>query len=219
MSGRIVKKIQIVRLAQYTNQGGGNSKAGTGAIVGQSGSLTRRVSMRSIIPPIPPQPKEEVEECLEKIVIGGEFSTQAKLETLRGCTKINGDLIIKNFTTTTIDFTVFDCLKQITGYFNISDNVSLTTISGFTALKTVGYFHISNNVSLTTISGFTALETVVSYFFVAMNYALTTISGFTALKTVGNFFNIDFNYALTTFPANFNIDIITWGVFHNIVTY
>jgi len=39
------------------------------------------------------------------------------------------------------------------------------------------------------------------------------------LKTVGNFFNIDFNYALTTFPANFNIDIITWGVFHNIVTY
>ena len=195
MSGRIVKKIQIVRLAQYTNQGGGNSKAGTGAIVGQSGFLARRVSMRSIIPPIPPQPKEEVEECLEKIVSGGEFSTQAELETLRGCTKINGNLFIKNFTTTTIDFTVFDCLKEITGYFNISNNYALTTMSGFTALKTVGsYFTISYNYALTTISGFTALETVY-YLYVAMNYVLTTV------------------------PANFNKDILTWVFFHSLVTY
>ena len=197
MSGRIVKKIQIVRLAQYTNQGGGNTKAGTGTIVGQSGYLARRVSMRSIIPPIPPQPKEEVEECLEKIVSGGEFSTQAELETLRGCTKINGNLIIKNFTTTTIDFTVFDCLKEITGDFNISYNGSLTTMSGFTVLETVGGdFYIYNNESL------------------------TTISGFTALKTVGDSFAIAYNYALTTFPANFNKDILTFGgPYYDLVIY
>ncbi len=47
---------------------------------------------------------------LKKIVDGGIFSTQTELNTLRGCTKINGDLIIESFDDATINFSIFDCL-------------------------------------------------------------------------------------------------------------
>jgi hypothetical protein len=98
--------------------------------------------------------------CPEKIVNGGNFATQAELNTLRGCTKIIGKLVIQHFTTE-IDFSVFDCLQEITKYVFISFNNELTLISGFEKLRTIGgNFYIYNNNKLKTISGFTALSIV-----------------------------------------------------------
>jgi len=57
-----------------------------------------------------------------------------QLNTLRGVTKINGDLSIIGFAGQP-DFSVFNCLKEVTGFFNMNDNIGLTTISGFPNIK------------------------------------------------------------------------------------
>jgi len=71
------------------------------------------------------------------ILSGLFFSTNEALEPLRGCTKINGDLVLSGFTGE-IDFSVFDCLQEITGSFGILNNADSTTISGFGKLEKVG---------------------------------------------------------------------------------
>jgi len=134
--------------------------------------------------------------CPPKEVNGGTFSTNEALNLLRGCTKINGHLNLTNFEVQ-IDFSVFNCLQEITGYFGIDNNAELTTVSGFGNLETVGnlggYFGINSNGKLTTISGFGNLETVGNlggYFEIDNNAELTTVSGFGNLQTVGGSFDI-----------------------------
>ena len=145
--------------------------------------------------------------CPEKIVNGGLFSTQTELNTLRGCTKIIGDINIINFTTE-IDFSVFNCLKEITGVLSIDSNAGLKTISGFTALKTVvRSVVITNNAGLKTISGFTALEKVFRNFVIIGNITLNTISGFPLLNAVSNF-QIQNNSALKSISGFTSLNII-----------
>jgi len=128
--------------------------------------------------------------CAPKEVNGGTFSSNAALNLLRGCTKINGDLNLRNFEVQ-IDFSVFNCLQEITGYFGINVNAKITTISGFGNLEKVGgYFNIRDNAALKTISGFGNLETVGGFYNIYNNALLNTISGFVNLQTVGGNFSI-----------------------------
>ena len=131
------------------------------------------------------------------------FETQTQLNTLRGVTKIIGDLSIQNFTSQP-DFSVFSCLKEITGFFQFYNNIGLTTIYGFPNLENIGgkdvadIFLIRLNNELTTISGFPKLKNIIGSFEILDNDKLTTISGFSNLVNVNRFLTIDGNTSLTT---------------------
>ena len=133
------------------------------------------------------------------------FSTQSQLNTLRGVTKINGDLSIMGFAGQP-DFSVFNCLKEVTGFFNMNDNIGLTTISGFPNLENVGkIFLINANDELTTISGFNKLNNVGLSLEFLTNVKLTTISGFSNLVNVNRFFTIFGNNLLTTISGFYEL--------------
>ena len=105
--------------------------------------------------------------CSKKIITvpdGFVFTTNTQLEGLRGCTAIIGSIKINTFVGQP-DFSVFDCLKIISGDLNIFNNNDLTSISGFNNLTTV------NNT-----------------FIIGLNNALTSISGFNNLIRIGSFF-------------------------------
>lgn len=141
------------------------------------------------------------------------FSTQTQLNTLRGVTKISGDLNITQFASQP-DFSVFNCLKEITGSFRLHTN-GLTTISGFPNLENIGgktesdIFLIDMNNELTTISGFLKLKNIFGDFKFSHNDKLTTISGFNHLVNVTRFFTIIGNGRLTTI-FGFN-DLVSVG--------
>lgn len=134
---------------------------------------------------------------------GTNFTTQAQLNTLRGVTKISGDLTITNFASQP-DFSVFNCLKEITGFFQLYNNIGLTTIYGFPNLENIGgkdvsdIFIINTNNELTTISGFSKLKNIFGSFQFLHNDKLTTISGFSNLVNVTRYFSIIGNILLTT---------------------
>lgn len=145
---------------------------------------------------------------------GTNFTTQAQLNTLRGVTKISGDLTITNFASQP-DFSVFNCLKEITGFFQLYNNIGLTTIYGFPNLENIGgkdvsdIFIINTNNELTTISGFSKLKNIFGSFQFLHNDKLTTISGFNHLVNVTRFFTIIGNGRLTTI-FGFN-DLVSVG--------
>jgi hypothetical protein len=164
----------------------------------------------------PPQPFQ----CSIMEVNGGIFASQAELETIRGCSKVNGDIEIASNFDGQPDFTVFDCLKEITGSINFYDNsftsisgfprlttingnliikfnAVLNTISGFPLLTSVAIFVIGENAALKTISGFPLL-TSINAFGIFGNAALITISGFPKLTTIGEYFEIVNNNSLNT---------------------
>ena len=200
---------------QLTNrdQGGGPKKTGLVSLIGTSALLARLIKTRTyspstftIINSVSVCPTKVVDTGTvvfnpDGTITGTFFSTDASLDQFRGCTKINGDLVISGFTTDEINFSVFDCLQEITGNFIIAENALLTTISGFVNLETVGgSFGIFNNAELTTVSGFVNLETVGGnleivgrYFQISGNVLLTTILGFVKLQTVGEYFSITNN--------------------------
>jgi len=129
------------------------------------------------------------------ILSGLFFSTNEELKIFRGCTKINGDLVISGFTGE-IDFSVFDCLQEITGNFYITNN-TFEKISRFEKLETVGgYFAIYSNAELRSISGFNMLKIVVETFESNNNSKLITISGFKNLERVDGDFKITNNVKL-----------------------
>jgi hypothetical protein len=161
---------------------------------------------------------------------GKIFSSNEALERLRGCTKINGDLLLRGFTGE-IDFSVFDCLQEIIGFFGIAFNAKLTKVSGFGNLQTVkgdffiafnaklievsgfeklkgvgGNFVFNENAELKTLSGFEKLVSVRRDFGIENNAELTRISGFGNLKTVGEIFGINFNAELTTISGFENLE-------------
>ena len=114
--------------------------------------------------------------CVQTSCTGGTFSDNTTLERLRGCTDIVGDVTLTNFTGQ-IDFTVFHCLQTIGGFFNISTNPALTSISGFANLQTIGgFFQIYDNKLLANIPGFTSLTSIGGYFYIQLNTKLTSIS-------------------------------------------
>ena len=140
-------------------------------------------------------------KCSILEVNGGIFASQAELETIRGCSKVNGNIEIASNFDGQPDFTVFDCLQEITGSFSIFNNPSLTNISGFSRLTTIGgFFSIQSNQSLTNIPEFPQLKTIGRGFGIINNQELKTISGFSQLETIGEFFLIDSNQSLTTIP-------------------
>jgi hypothetical protein len=163
--------------------------------------------------------------CPTKIVSGGTFTTNAQLETIRGCTQITGDLII-NFgliNNETPDLTVFNCLLIVTGNLLIGDT-SLTYYSLNTGLKNIsenyfssltsigGYFRVENNASLTNLSGFTSLTSIGGDFYVQSNPGLTSISGFPSLTSIGGKFLVGDNYTTNT------NGLITISGFNNLKT-
>jgi hypothetical protein len=202
-------------------QGGGISKCGTGVtLIGKSSLLARRISVRAncTISGL----------CPDKIVNGGTFETQEALNDLRGCTKIEGDLIIQKFTTSTIDFSVFNCLKEITGRIEIAENFALTAISGFAKLTKIGAsiserlsqimgwpiltsIFIFGNLELKTIAGFGALETLDGGFWSIFNNKLESITGFGVLKTVGGDFSINRHDELKTIPEFTKLETVGGG--------
>ena len=161
-------------------------------------------------------------KCPEKIMPGGIFTTNAQLEEYRGVTTITGALFIGIFLSESFsfigqpDFSVFDCLTTIGGDFVISSNLALTSISGFTSLKTVGRYFGIGYTALTSMSEFLALETVGGIFEITYNSGLTSMSGFTSLKTVGEYFNIANNSALTSMSGFTSLETV--GDFFEIVS-
>jgi len=165
--------------------------------------------------------------CPDKIVTGGTFKTQEALNELRGCTKIDGDLIIQNFTTSTIDFSVFNCLKEITGRIQIENNTTLTAISGFAKLTKIDgsillevnqkvSILIMNNAALKTINGFGELGSVGGHFNIEDNAKLETINGFGVLKTVDGNFGINSNAILESIPEFTKLETV--GEFFQIIS-
>ena len=179
------------------NQGGGSKKKGFPSTIGLGkfsiNNIKKRASSCSCVCPI------------NEIILqtGTQFTTQSQLDTLRGVTKIIGDLSIQNFTSQP-DFSVFNCLKEITGFFQLYNNIGLITIYGFPNLENIGgkdvtdIFLIRLNNELTTISGFPKLKNIIGSFEFLDNDKLITISGFSNLVNVNRFFTISRNTLLTT---------------------
>ena len=92
--------------------------------------------------------------CFNECISIGVYTTNTQLETIRGCTTINGDIKFEDFEEQP-DFSVFDCLTTINGNFDIRDNPGLYEIYGFKNLRIInGYFVVQSNTNLSTISGF-----------------------------------------------------------------
>jgi hypothetical protein len=196
---KMLKKVYAAK--RTINYGGGSKKAGTGSGIGRSGVLARLITSETSNNNniLSKQPEAEG-GCPEKVVTitGGNYQNNTQLETLRGCTKIIGNLDIRGSFQPT--FSIFDCLREITGRISIYNIATgLTTISGFGALNSVGgYFSINQNAALTTISGFGALNSVGGFFEIIQSAALNEISGFGELNSVLGNFAISNNAALTT---------------------
>jgi hypothetical protein len=195
------------------NQGGGNKKQGLPPTVGLGHFSMKVIQQRGGYCPCPLIIGGN--NCALKVVNGGIFNTTAQLEKFRGCTKINGDLIITEFIGQP-DFSVFDCLEEISGDFRIgfgqqggesyiSSNNALETIAGFNKLKTIGgSFYIFENNVLKTLTGFSSLTTISGYFYISSNATLETVAGFSNLTTIGGDFYIQVNATLKTlaeFPS------------------
>jgi hypothetical protein len=195
----------------HGNQGGGNKKQGLPPTIGRAGWLSNFIRtnaggyFRGIPGPVDPCPTNEKTG-------NQDVANQTEAEELRGVTKINGYLKITGNIT---DWSPFDCLKHITGDFNIQNNANLETISGFSNLNTVGNdFTIYNNAALETISGFDNLNTVgevegeTDNFSITSNANLETISGFGSLTTIGGWLDITSNNKLQTISGFVKLETV-----------
>ena len=125
---------------------------------------------------------------------------QAVLDTLEGCTTIDGNLFI-NTGASTLDFSPLDSLETITGDFDVFNNSSLTSVAGFGQLETVGgRLFIFGSNALVSVSGFGQLETVGGGLSISGSDRLVSVAGFESLKSVADDFLIFFNIALTSIP-------------------
>jgi len=191
----------------HGNQGGGNKKQGLPPTIGRAGWLSNFISSNSGgyfrgIPAADP-----VDPCPTNEKTGNQtVSTQAQAELLRGVTKITGYLKITGDIT---DWTPFNCLKHITGNFEVYNNAALKTISGFGSLTTIGYFFsIYNNAALETITGFGSLTSVGLWFIISNNDNLTEISGFGSLTTIGWWLDITSNNKLQTISGFVKLETV-----------
>ena len=157
----------------------------------------------------------KVNSCLSNVINNNCIITQPEdLEIIRGCTEIIGNVIISGFNFQP-DFSVFECLITIKGYFRIVNNEGITEIYGFNNLRSInGVFDINNNDSLNSISGFTNLRTIDGYFNISNNIKLNTLSKFQTLYSIKYFFNIDNNISLTRIYGFNNLNSI--GKYFNI---
>ena len=135
------------------------------------------------------------------------IQTQADIDALSGCTRIEGSLIVDT-DASTLDFSPLGSLQTIVRSFLVENNPNLTSISGFDNLETAATFStdifdlipeftIRNNPSLTSISGFGELEEVGTSIDIFGNDALTSVSGFGQLDSTGSVFLFD-NASLTS---------------------
>ncbi len=130
---------------------------------------------------------------------------QAVLDTLEGCTTINGSLSI-NTDASTLDFSPLNGLETVTGdliigSLNVDDDSSLTSVAGFGQLETVGgRLFIILSKALVSVSGFGQLETVGGDLSIFGNDRLVSVAGFESLKIVGDDVSIDFNVVLASIP-------------------
>ena len=121
--------------------------------------------------------------------------TQADIDALRGCTRIEGNFYV-NTDAETLDFSPLNSLRVVTGGFALAGvnaefigsapsgevNPNLTTLSGFDNLESVGGFIVIGNPSLTTLPEFPSLRSAELYFRIEYNASLTSVSGFDNLK-------------------------------------
>ena len=110
---------------------------------------------------------------LDSIRLGLSIRSNAKVKTITG----------------------FASLDSVGGHLWVRANGALTSIPTFSALKSTGRLRISDNASLTTISGFAALTRIVEVvqddgtifggsIDIDFNASLATISGFAALMSI-----------------------------------
>ncbi len=121
------------------------------------------------------------------------IQTQADIDALRGCTRIEGSLIVGT-DASTLDFSPLSSLQTIVRSFLVERNPNLTSISGFDNLRTVATFPtndfelipeftIRDNPSLVSVSGFGGLEEVGGFGLdIFDNPSLVTVSGFGNLR-------------------------------------
>ncbi|MEJ2196804.1 MAG: hypothetical protein P8X73_18365 [Ignavibacteriaceae bacterium] len=163
------------------------------------------------------------------------------LSPLSNLVSVDGQLFITNTSLTTIDgfsslttageilisenpvlqsFSDFHSLVSTLGGGNIeiSNNVSLTSFSGFEVLQTVGWsFEISYNTVLTQIPDYPLLHTIASSLFIYDNPSLPEITGFNTLQSIGWAFFINENNALTGitgFKVLQSIAFYPWPLFN-----
>ena len=153
--------------------------------------------------------------------------TQADLDVLAGCTRIDGSFIV-NTDAQTLDFSPLDSLRVITGDFKLADpsayplfgqegevvNPNLTAVSGFNNLESVGGWYLIDNPELTTLSGFEKLRSAAfetSAFYVIDNPLLTSLPEFNGLRSVVGDFWIFGNDALSSVSG--------FGALETVATY
>ena len=126
------------------------------------------------------------------------IQTQADIDALRGCTRIEGSLIVDT-DAQTLDFSPLGSLQTIVRSFLVENNPNLTSISGFGGLEEVGTsIDISGNGALTSVSGFEQLDSTGSVFLFD-NASLTSVAGFNNLRSSSIF--IANNPSLASIPA------------------
>ena len=168
---------------------------------------------------------EETEgACGDTGVFNGSVTirTQADIDALRGCTKIEGSFIV-NTDAASLDFSPLNSLRTITQSFIVADdeavpffegspyaevNPNLTAISGFDNLESVGSFRIINNPSLVSIPEFPELGGDVFQFAIIDNPELVSVPEFGGLENVGNIFEISGNNALTSLSGFGNLQTV-----------
>ena len=121
------------------------------------------------------------------------------LDSLRGLTQIEGNLVISSNTSLT-SLSGLEDLTQIEGALFIGVNDSLSSLSGLDALTTIGgNIDIDSNPSLTSLRGLNTLTTINGILEITSNASLTSLSGLEMLNSIGGRLSIRGNTRLTDF--------------------
>jgi hypothetical protein len=111
---------------------------------------------------------------------GNTYAHDADLEALRGCNRLDGDLVIQSADVTSL--AALSSLQCVTGRFQLSQT-AVVDLTGLERLQSVGFLFVSGNASLTSLGALHALDTALSTF-ILHNDALTNLSGLERLTTL-----------------------------------
>ena len=127
------------------------------------------------------------------------LSTQAQVDALIGVSTIIGNLDLHPVTN--LDYSPLYRLTNVTGNFDLVDELLPTTLPSLECLTTVGgNFKISNNLNLENIPDFPLLASVGEDFIIEDNLNLENIPDLPLLTSLGEDFKISNNLNLENIP-------------------
>jgi hypothetical protein len=132
------------------------------------------------------------------------------LTGLENLVSIGNDLYISN---PTANYTEFNNLETVNGFFYLGENQSLFDLQGFNSLSYCGELQINNNNLLQNLEGINNLEVVSGTITITNNQMLRDISALANLSSIGNSIIIMNNNWLTTLNGLQNITEINGSLY------